>query len=349
MDKLNCMYKSLIRPILFLFQPETIHKAVFAALRFTQVFPFGISVVRTLFNYESSGLRRKVFGIDFPNPIGLAAGMDKDAEVYEAFGAMGFGFVEIGTVTPKPQPGNEKPRVFRLPENKALINRMGFNNLGVLNAVRNLRKRKSDLIIGGNIGKNKITPNEDAVSDYLFSFNELFDYVDYFVVNVSSPNTPNLRELQDKEPLTGLLEALQKINHSKSVPKPILLKIAPDLGESQLDDIISIVKHTRIDGIVATNTTISRSGLAYSDEHINSLGAGGLSGLPLRDRSTEVIRYLSEKSEKTFPIIAAGGVMSPEDALEKLNAGASLVQIYTGFIYEGPGFVKRINQFLDKR
>lgn len=343
------MYKSLIRPILFLFQPETIHKAVFASLKVAQVCPFALSFVRKVCKFESHKLNRNVFGIDFPNPIGLAAGMDKDAEVYDAFGAMGFGFVEIGTVTPKAQPGNDKPRVFRLPKDKALINRMGFNNRGVLNAAKNLKKRKSNLIIGGNIGKNKVTSNDNALSDYLFAFNELFDYVDYFVVNVSSPNTPNLRELQDKEPLAQLLGKLQEVNKSKINPKPILLKIAPDLTNSQLDDIIAIVSETGIDGVVATNTTISRSGLNYPEEQINAIGAGGLSGKPLQARSTEVIRYLIEKSNKSFPVVAAGGVMSPEDAYEKLLAGASLVQIYTGFIYEGPCFVKRINQYLSKQ
>lgn len=349
MGKLSFMYKSLVRPILFLFQPETIHKAVFTALRIAQSLPFGLSMIRSLYKYESPGLKRTVLGIDFPNPIGLAAGMDKDAEVYEAFGAMGFGFVEIGTVTPKAQPGNEKPRVFRLPRNKALINRMGFNNRGVLNAAQNLQKRKSNLIIGGNIGKNKITPNEEALSDYLFAFNELFEFVDYFVVNVSSPNTPNLRELQEKEPLTRLLGALQAENRTRKNPKPILLKIAPDLSDSQLDDIISIVTETGINGVVATNTTIARSGLDYPENQISAIGLGGLSGEPLRSRSTEVIQYLSEKSGGKFPIVAAGGVMSPQDAFEKLKAGASLVQIYTGFIYEGPGFVKQIKQFLSKQ
>jgi dihydroorotate dehydrogenase len=297
-----------------------------------------------MFSLEDKRLEREVFGLKFKNPVGLAAGFDKNAELYKELSNLGFGFIEIGTVTPKAQPGNPKKRLFRLQEDSAIINRMGFNNEGVGEAVKRLRKN-TDVLIGGNIGKNKVTPNEDAVDDYDFSFEALFDYVDYFVVNVSSPNTPNLRALQDKEPLTQLLNHLEQKNQKKPHPKPILLKIAPDLTESQLLDIIEIVETTKIAGVIATNTTISREGLVSESKD----EMGGLSGKPLNKSSTDVIRFLSEKSHKAFPIIGVGGIMTPEDALEKLDAGASLVQLYTGFVYEGPGLVKAINQaILDK-
>lgn len=289
-------------------------------------------------------LEKNVFGLTFPNPVGLAAGFDKDAKLFDELGYYGFGFIEIGTLTPKAQPGNEKPRMFRLPEDEGLINRMGFNNGGVDEAVERLKHRKTKIIVGGNIGKNKITPNEEAVSDYEKCFLALFDHVDYFVVNVSSPNTPNLRALQDKEPLTKLLLRMKELNASKKNPKPILLKIAPDLSDEQLNDIIEIVETTKLDGIVATNTTISREGLKTQKEIVDEMGAGGLSGKPVTKRATEVVRYLSTKSGGKFPIIAVGGIHTAEDAIEKLNAGASLVQVYTGFIYEGPGIVKQINK-----
>jgi dihydroorotate dehydrogenase len=294
-------------------------------------------------------------GLKFANPVGLAAGFDKDAKFFDEIASCGFGFVEVGTITPKAQPGNEQPRLFRLPEDKALINRMGFNNEGVDAMVERLKKRKNfNVIIGGNIGKNKITPNENAIADYEYCFEKLFNYVDYFVVNVSSPNTPGLRELQEKEPLKRILNRLMEIRKVKShkltgvSEKPILLKIAPDLTNEQLDDIIEIIRETKIDGVVATNTTISRSGLKTNDSVLNTIGAGGLSGKPLTKRSTEVVRYLHEKSGGSFPIIASGGIHSAEDAIDKLNAGASLVQLYTGFIYEGPGLIKKINKALLK-
>ncbi len=274
--------------------------------------------------------------------MGLAAGFDKNAEYIADMTNLGFGFIEIGTVTPKPQPGNDKPRMFRLVPDEALINRMGFNNQGAdvaATRLKNLKDRKG-LLIGGNIGKNKVTPNEEAVNDYIYCFNALFDYVDYFVVNVSSPNTPGLRDLQEKEPLKHILNTLQSLNIAKSAPKPILLKIAPDLTDSQLDDIVEIVLETQIAGVIATNTTISREGLQSQQELINE--AGGVSGRPLTKRSTEVIRYLSEKSNKAFPIIGVGGIHSAKDAIEKLDAGASLIQVYTGFIYEGPGLIAKI-------
>jgi dihydroorotate dehydrogenase len=286
-------------------------------------------------------LEREVFGLKFPNPVGLAAGFDKNAVLFKELSDFGFGFIEIGTLTPKGQEGNPKKRLFRLKEDAAIINRMGFNNDGVDEAVKRLKKNKN-ILIGGNIGKNKVTPNENAVDDYVYCFQSLFDYVDYFVVNVSSPNTPNLRALQDKEPLTHLLSTLNSLNHKKSSPKPILLKIAPDLTHSQLDDIIEIVVATKIDGVIATNTTLNREGLQSG----NKSEAGGLSGKPLGERSTEVIRYLADQSKKAFPIIGVGGIHSAEDAVEKLNAGASLVQLYTGFVYEGPAVVKRINKLL---
>lgn len=336
------MYKLLIRPLLFLFRPERIHHFTFRFIKIAFAIPFVKSIVAALHKPKGNNLEREVFGIKFPNPVGLAAGFDKDAILFEELSAFGFGFIEIGTLTPKPQPGNDKPRLFRLPEDSGLINRMGFNNEGVDAAVERLKNNKNNVIIGGNIGKNKVTPNEDALNDYVYCFNALFDYVHYFVVNVSSPNTPGLRDLQEKEPLTRLLSELQSLNNARINPKPILLKIAPDLTNSQLDDIIGIVSETKIAGVIATNTTISRENLKSQISDIKSIGTGGLSGLPVRSRSTEVIKYLSDKSGKAFPIIGVGGIHSPEDAIEKLNAGASLVQLYTGFIYEGPGLVKRI-------
>jgi len=297
-------------------------------------------LVSKIFTVSDKKLERHLFGLTFKNPVGLAAGFDKNAVLFDQLSAFGFGFVEIGTVTPKPQPGNPKRRLFRLKKDKALINRMGFNNEGVAVIAGRLKKKKTDIIIGGNIGKNKTTPNEKAVDDYLICFDKLFDVVDYFVVNVSSPNTPNLRALQDKKPLTKIMQALQDVNNTKDNPKPILLKIAPDLTDNQLLDIIDIVKITKIAGVIATNTTLSREGL-QSD---NKKETGGLSGQPLRNRATEVIRFLSEKSDKAFPIIGVGGIHSVDDANEKLAAGADLVQLYTGFVYEGPSLVKKINK-----
>jgi dihydroorotate dehydrogenase len=337
------MYK-IIRSILFLFDPERVHYFTARCIRFALAIP-GMKFIWTkLYSVEDTRIEKEVFGIKFKNPVGLAAGFDKNASMFNDLAYCGFGFIEIGTVTPVGQPGNDKPRLFRLKEDSAIINRMGFNNDGVENAIANLKKRKTKIIIGGNIGKNKVTPNDQATEDYTKSFIALFPYVDYFVVNVSSPNTPNLRELQEKEPLTNLLKALQELNDTQDVRKPILLKIAPDLTNEQLDDIVEIVEDVKLDGLIATNTTISREGLRSSAEKVDSIGAGGLSGKPVRSRSTEVIRYLAEKSNKSFPIIGVGGIHSPEDALEKIDAGADLVQIYTGFIYEGPRLIKRINK-----
>jgi dihydroorotate dehydrogenase len=299
------------------------------------------SLLKSFFQLEDKRLEKEVMGLKFKNPIGLAAGFDKNASMVEDLAEFGFGFIEIGTVTPLPQPGNEKPRMFRLPADEALINRMGFNNQGVDVAADRLKRiDKKGLIIGGNIGKNKNTPNAEAVNDYIKCFDRLFDVVDYFVVNVSSPNTPGLRELQEKEPLKNILNTLQQRNRKNDISRPILLKIAPDLTNSQLDDIIEIVKETKIAGVIATNTTLSRAGLSAPESLKQE--SGGLSGKPLTQRSTEVISYLSKQSDKSFVIIGVGGIHSPEDALEKIRAGASLIQIYTGFIYQGPGLIKRI-------
>ncbi|SDK61755.1 dihydroorotate dehydrogenase [Catalinimonas alkaloidigena] len=336
------MYKSLIRPLLFQLPPEQAHEFTFYALKALLQLPGVSELVRRWAQLTGPGLSRDVFGLRFPNPVGLAAGFDKNARLVDEMAALGFGFVEIGTVTPRPQPGNPRPRLFRLPHDGALINRMGFNNEGVAAAANRLRLRKSDVIVGGNIGKNKTTPNDAAADDYRFAFQKLFDVVDYFVVNVSSPNTPNLRALQDKAPLLHLLQTLQEENRAQLQPKPVLLKIAPDLNEAQLDDIIEIVQETNLAGVVATNTTISREGLETPPSQVEQMGMGGLSGRPLRERATEVIRYLNRTSGGAFPIVGVGGIFSPDDALEKLEAGAALVQLYTGFIYEGPGLVKAI-------
>jgi dihydroorotate dehydrogenase len=289
-------------------------------------------------------LHRSFLGLDFKNPVGLAAGFDKNALWIDELDCLGFGFIEIGTVTPKPQDGNPKPRLFRLKKDEALINRMGFNNAGIKEVVKNLKKRNSKIIVGGNIGKNKLTENDDALSDYMIAFKGLAEYVDYFVVNVSSPNTPGLRDLQEKEPLKKILAALQIENQKHK--KPVLLKIAPDLTDFQLDDIVEIVTETGIAGVIATNTTLSRADLQTDDKEVEKIGAGGLSGKPLKDRSTEVIKYLSQKSDGKFGIIGAGGIYNAQDAKEKLEAGASLVQVYSGFIYEGPAIAKNINKEL---
>lgn len=336
------MYKRFVKPLLFLLSPEKAHRFTMRLFALGLGLPVMSSVIRNLFHFSHKNLERQVLGLSFKNPVGLAAGFDKDGKYLNLLPHMGFGFIEIGTVTPKPQDGNPRPRLFRLPADNALINRMGFNNEGVEALVERLKKAYAkNIIIGGNIGKNKVTPNEDAQNDYTFCFEALFPWVDYFVVNVSSPNTPGLRELQEKEPLTRLLQTLQHLNRSKENQKPVLLKIAPDLSNEQLDDILEIVKNTGINGIIATNTTISREGLQTETEHI---GAGGLSGVPLQKHSTEIIRYLRTNGHKDLVIIGVGGISSPESALEKLNAGADLIQVYTGLIFEGPSLVKEINK-----
>ncbi|HTI57909.1 quinone-dependent dihydroorotate dehydrogenase [Mucilaginibacter sp.] len=341
------MYQ-LIKPLLFRFDPENIHYFVTRNLKRFNRFPGGSKVSRLIWDIQDTRLEKEVFGLKFKNPVGLAAGFDKNAEVIGEMADLGFGFIEVGTVTPLPQPGNIKPRMFRLPADKALINRMGFNNMGadvvaerIAAYRRNAKPLQKGLIIGGNIGKNKVTPNEEAVNDYIKCFDRLFDVVDYFVVNVSSPNTPGLRALQEKEPLMNILNTLQQRNSKNGISRPILLKIAPDLTHEQLDDIVDIVIQTKIAGLIATNTTVVREGLRsakYTEEQ------GGLSGKPLTEHSTEVIRYLSQRSKGAFPIIGVGGIHSAQDAMDKLKAGASLVQLYTGFIYEGPGLISRINK-----
>ena len=338
------MYKYTIKPIMFMLDPERAHHLTMSLLKFILIIPGCKWIFRKCYHTEDERLKRNVLGLDFLNPVGLAAGFDKDGKYFEQMATLGFGFIEIGTVTPLPQDGNDQPRLFRLPDDKALINRMGFNNDGVAALVSRLKKTKhSNVILGGNIGKNKLTPNEKATDDYVFCFEALFPYVDYFVVNVSSPNTPGLRELQEKAPLTRLLTTLMEKNTQKTKSKPILLKIAPDLTNEQLDDIIEIVNDTGIHGIIATNTTLNRSSLSTSTENI---GSGGLSGRPLKNRSTQVIEYIHKKSAGKITIIGVGGIESADDALEKLKAGAFLIQVYSGMVYEGPGLVKKINEGL---
>jgi dihydroorotate dehydrogenase len=345
------MYKILFRPILFLLPPETVHHFVFDLLGWILSFAPVRNLSKLYFFKTAPKLKTTICGIDFPNKIGLAAGFDKNAYLGQYWQALGFGFVEIGTVTPKPQPGNPKPRLFRLPADQALINRMGFNNQGSELVAQRLKAREKELggrkiIVGGNIGRNKNTPNELAEADYVACLRHLHPYVDYFAINVSSPNTPGLRALQEKGPLTHLIQTLQDANRAFPKPRPLFLKIAPDLNPAELDDIIALAKETALDGIIATNTTISRGDLKTDPKHLEAIGAGGLSGLPLKARSTEVIRYLRVGLGKNYPIIAAGGIHSVSDALEKLEAGADLVQIYTGLVYEGPGLVRNINKAL---
>jgi dihydroorotate dehydrogenase len=340
------MYKLFIRPLLFLLEAETAHNTTMGILsllnkmRLTKILFF-------MYRRDMVRYHRSLFGLNFKNSVGLAAGLDKNAKAIDAFSDMGFGFVEIGTVTPKPQAGNPKPRLFRLKKDQSLINRMGFNNDGVEVVKERLKRRNSDVIVGGNIGKNKDTPNENAVDDYLICFDKLFDVVDYFVVNVSSPNTPGLRELQEKGPLTHILNTLMTQNNSKAMQKPILLKIAPDLTNEQLDDIIDIVLETKISGLIATNTTIDRSHLETELDEIEQIGNGGLSGKVLQEKSNTVIEYINNKSDGKIPIIGVGGIGNASNAQDKIKAGASLVQIYSGFIYEGPSLIKNITKALN--
>jgi dihydroorotate dehydrogenase len=336
---------TIVKNILFLLPAERAHQLTNTLLKYIFIIPGIKALIKYIYNVKHPALERELWGIKFPNPVGLAAGFDKNADHIHELSAFGFGFIEIGTITPESQPGNPKPRLFRLISDNALINRMGFNNDGMNVAVDKLKKRPKNLIVGGNIGKNKITPNENARYDYIKCFESLFDHVDYFVINVSSPNTPNLRELQDKKPLTEIIESLQKQNAKKNTPKPILLKIAPDLSHDQLDDILEICENTGLDGIIATNTTISRNGLNTDNVTLEKIGEGGLSGTPLKDRSTAVIRYLRDRNIQ-IPIIGVGGIMDEKSALEKIKAGANLIQIYSGFIFEGPGLIKRINRAL---
>ena len=343
------MYKLLIRPILFLFDPEKVHYFTFYLIRILCKIPFVASVFRSLYQVKNKKLERKLFGLTFANPVGLAAGFDKNAVLYNELANFGFGFIEIGTVTPKGQLGNPKKRLFRLKEDQGIINRMGFNNDGVEEAIKNLKKNKHKVIIGGNIGKNTETKLEDYTQDYLDVFKELHPFVDYFVLNVSCPNVGSHAKLSDKDYLFELITECQNQNNLFKIKKPILLKIAPDLNNSQLDEIIELVEETKIDGVIASNTSTTRDNLNASKERLQEIGNGGVSGQPIKDQSTQVIKYLADTSNKSFPIIGVGGIHSAEDALEKLNAGADLVQIYTGFIYEGPGLIKKINKALLKK
>ena len=340
------MYK-LLKNTLFLLPAEKAHTLTMYLLKLSFKIPVIKNIILNLFKVNSKKIEKKLWGITFPNPVGLAAGFDKNANYLDELSCFGFGFIEIGTVTPLPQAGNPKPRLFRLISDEAIINRMGFNNEGVKSVVKQLKNRPKNLIIGGNIGKNKNTPNEKASADYITCFDELFDYVDYFVINVSSPNTPNLRELQEKKPLTALIKAVQERNKLKKKSKPLLLKIAPDLSDDQLIDILSICDDTQLDGLIATNTTLSRNLLKEQPESIKKMGAGGLSGLPLADRSTEVIKFLRSKNKK-IPIIGVGGIGDVSKALEKIDAGANMIQIYSGFVFQGPSLIKKINEALIK-
>lgn len=340
------MYKQIIRPIFFFFDPEKIHHFTFSLIKFCCKIPLFSNIFRSLYQLNDKRLERNLFGLTFKNPVGLAAGFDKNAVLYNELANFGFGFIEIGTVTPKAQAGNPKKRLFRLKEDKGIINRMGFNNEGLEAAIHQLKNNKGKVLIGGNIGKNTTTVPEKYTEDYLECFEGLHPYVDYFVLNVSCPNVSSHAKLEDVDYLKELITACQNINKTKEKEKPILLKIAPDLNKNQLDEIVELVAETKIDGVIASNTSISRENLKTSDERLKEIGNGGLSGQPIKEKSTEVIRYLSNKSNKTFPIIGVGGIHSAEDALEKIQAGADLVQIYTGFIYEGPSLIKRINKAL---
>ena len=340
------MYKILIRPLLFCFDPERVHYFSLGALNILFKIPFLKLIFQKLFTLNDNRLERTVFGIKFKNPVGLAAGFDKNGKHIQNLSALGFGFIEIGTITPKPQPGNPKKRLFRLIDDNGIINRLGINNDGVYTCADNLKKSNSNIIIGGNIGKNTETKNENAAKDYIENFKILHDYVDYFVLNVSCPNVSNFTKLQDVSFLENLIPKLKIINAKKEKSKPILIKISPDLNQNQLHETINLVKEHNIDGIIATNTTTSRENLNTHTSKINEIGQGGLSGLPLKSKSTEVIRFIARATNNKVPIIGVGGIMSPEDALEKIEAGATLVQIYTGFIYSGPLLVKKINRLI---
>ncbi|MBN2614644.1 MAG: quinone-dependent dihydroorotate dehydrogenase [Bacteroidales bacterium] len=343
------LYRAVIRPLLFRFDPETIHHLVSFGLKLFFSIPGSKRVLRAYTLPKNKVLQRDLFGIHFDSPVGIAAGFDKNAHLFRQLFPLGFGFIEVGTITPKGQPGNPRPRLFRLPQDRALINRMGFNNFGLEAAIDRLSKRKSGYPVGGNLGKNTLTPNDTAVEDYVLLFEKLFDHVDYFVVNVSCPNISDLKELQDQDALVEILERIQKSNNQKPQRKPVLLKISPDLNNKQLDEVIQIVAQTGIDGVVAVNTSITRDNLNTSSRQVQSIGNGGLSGKPLQKRALEVVRYLSEKSGKAFPIIGVGGIFTPDDALAMLEAGADLIQVYTGFIYEGPFLARRINKAIIRK
>jgi dihydroorotate dehydrogenase len=343
------MYKVIIRPLLFLISPEKIHEILVGTVKFIHLLPFIPRLLRKIYCLESPLLKKDFLGLKFKNPVGLSAGFDKNADFFDEFSSFGFGFIEIGTITPRAQPGNPKPRSFRLPEDKALINRMGLNNSGVDEAVNKLKNRNKELIIGGNIGKNTDTPSEKAVEDFVYCFEKLYDFVDYFVINISCPNTGEIDKLQDQEVMEGIISEIVARRALKSQKKPVLLKISPDLNFNQIDVALSIIEKLKIDGVVATNTTVKREGLLSEKRIVDAIANGGLSGAPLRDRSNEIIRYISLKTGGNLPIIGVGGIMSVNDAYEKLKAGAGLIQIYTGFVYEGPMFVRSILQSLIKQ
>ena len=340
------MYKLFIRPFLFLFDPEKIHYITFSLIRFLCKVPLMALIFRSIYKIEDKRLEKTLFGITFKNPVGLAAGFDKNAVLFNELANFGFGFIEIGTVTPLGQEGNPKKRLFRLKEDNGIINRMGFNNDGLEIAIQQLKKNKGKLIIGGNIGKNTQTSSENYTTDYELCFKGLYPFVDYFVLNVGCPNVGSHAKLNDKSYLIELISAIQKLNNQEIIQKPILLKIAPDLNNNQLDEIIELVAETKIDGVIASNTSTTRNNLKASNRLLKEIGNGGLSGQPIKELSTKVIKYLAQNSNKAFPIIGVGGIHSAEDALEKIEAGADLVQIYTGFIYEGPGLIKKINKAL---
>ena len=338
------MYKGILRPILFLFKPERAHHLVVALVKALFLLPFLKSLFRYCYSVQDSKLKREVFGLKFENPVGLAAGFDKNASFFNQFAAFGFSFIEVGTVTPVGQPGNPKPRSFRLVRDKALVNRMGFNNIGAAEVAERLQKNRTQIILGGNIGKNTATDNENAAEDYARCFTELYDVVDYLVINVSCPNISDLSHLQDRKQLSGILERLSTLRSEIKPRKPLLVKISPDLNFKQLDDVLDLIEEYGLDGIVATNTTITRQNLITDACKVEKIGKGGLSGKPIKDLSTEIIRYIHQKTGGNLPIIGVGGIMSAADALEKIEAGATLVQVYTGLIYEGPCLVSHINR-----
>jgi dihydroorotate dehydrogenase len=343
------VYKLLVRPLLFSFDPEWVHYFTLNTLKLLNKIPFSSWLFRKIYSYQNSSLEKELFGIKFKNPVGLAAGFDKNGKYIKEMSNLGFGFIEIGTITPKPQPGNPKKRLFRVQNDLAIINRLGINNDGNILCAERLKKNNSDVVIGGNIGKNTTTSNEKADTDYIQNFKILHQYVDYFVLNVSCPNVSNFTKLQDVEFLKKLIPQLKKINSTKPKKKPILIKISPDLNQDQLDETIDLILSENLDGIIATNTTTSRNNLKTNKSKIEKIGNGGLSGEPLKNKSTEVIRYISKKTNGNLPIIGVGGIMNPKDALDKIKAGADLIQLYTGFIYEGPSIVKKINQYLSKK
>ena len=343
------MYKLLVRPTLFCFDPERVHHFTFSVLKIINKIPFVSQLIKSCYQVKDKALERNLFGLTFKNPVGLAAGFDKNAMLYNELANFGFGFIEIGTVTPKAQEGNPKKRLFRLQEDKGIINRMGFNNAGLQAAIKQLKKNKKQIVIGGNIGKNTLTAPEDYTNDYLECFKALHPHVDYFVLNVSCPNVGSHAKLNDRDYLEDLVKTIQNSNENFNKQKPILLKIAPDLNHGQLDEIIDLMSVTKLDGVIASNTSVDRSDLKASQDLLTRIGHGGLSGQPIKDKSTKVIQYLSVRSNKAFPIIGVGGIHSAQDALEKLQAGADLIQLYTGFIYEGPSLISKINKALLKQ